>query len=104
MSTRLDSVLGGVDRGQVTDSPCLPAGSSDVEDAKDLLLWAREHGIAFDSLTIGRVELVGTRDLFPHAKAREASAAAEDHEARGQRLPSIYEEMGGDLEGSPYKD
>lgn len=72
--------------------------SDDVAATKDLLSWMREQGFSTDSVKIGRVELVGTRDLFPHPKARVDAAAADDAESRSYSQPSIYREYGADLE------
>lgn len=66
----------------------------DVDRAKDFLSWAREHGFAFESIQIGSVQLVGTRDLIPHVKAQVNAIASAEAAARADDWPaSVYDQF-----------
>ena len=81
--------------------PKPPESSADVEALKHLMAWSREQGYAFDTATIGSVQITGFRDLDPSVKARENAAAQDDARRRVEEQDdgTIYDQVGRDLPG-----
>lgn len=71
-----------------------PESIADVNAVSVFLLWAREHGYQFDSIRVGRVELVNVRDLRPSEQDQVRAAAIADARSKEQGGESLASAFG----------
>lgn len=70
------------------------ADDTDAAALKDLLLWAREHGFAFDAIAIGRVQITAVRDYRPAERDQVQAVARAEALAREQAPTDLASEFG----------